>query len=140
MADQESPEDGAARLLDQLRNFTGDLQRWHHPLFRKLIYTPGVRHLAERAGAHWLLDAVASWLGSEKFVAAVRQDSRVGEIHFWRLEVTARKSAVLTAVADAGEAPFIEQVIAFTDFPLAEISLYVQFDGTHWTLMLPSEY
>ena len=50
------------------------------------------------------------------------------------------RTAFLSAVADSGEAPFIQQAIEFTDFPLTEIDLYCAFDGEHWTLMLPSEY
>lgn len=138
----ESSEDSHAshNLGAELAAFTGDLDRWRHPLYRKLIYTPGVRHLAERAGCYWLLDAVASWLGSKEFVAAGRRDPRVRDIHFWKLAVAADKSAVLTATADAGETPFVRQMIEFTDYPLAAIDMYCQFDGTHWTLMLPSEY
>lgn len=57
----------APTLRNELQYFTGDSERWRHPLCRKLIYTPGVRHLAERAGAYWLLDAIASWLPSQQF-------------------------------------------------------------------------
>lgn len=127
-------------LQDELQHFTDDLERWRHPLYRKLIYTPGIRHLAERAGAYWLIDAIASWLSSRQFRAAVQHDTRIGDIHFWKLAVADDRSAVLTAVADSGEKPFIHQAIEFTDFPLAAIDLYCAFDGSHWTMMLPNEY
>jgi hypothetical protein len=32
------------------------------------------------------------------------------------------------------------QDIPFTDFPLAEQTLYTCWDGEHWVIMLPSEY
>jgi hypothetical protein len=130
----------AAQLSEELRQFTGDLERWGHPLYCKLIYTPGVRHLAERARAYWLIDVIASWLSSRQFHAAAQRDSRIGDIHFWKLAVADDRSAELTAVADADETPFIHQAIEFTDFPLATIDLYCAFDGENWTLMLPSEY
>lgn len=130
----------APTLLNELQYFTGDLERWRHPLYRKLIYTPGVRHLAERAGANWLIDTIASWMPSSQFRAATQRDSRIGDIHFWKLEVSDDRSAVLTAVADSGEEPFIRQKMEFTNFPLPEIDFYCAFDGEHWTLMLPSEY
>jgi hypothetical protein len=135
------PENDDARtLLNELQYFTGDLERWEHAIYRNLIYTPGIRHLAERAGAFWLIDAIASWLPSPQFQAAVQGDSRIGDIHFWNLTVGDDRSATLTTVADAGEEAFIRQEIKYTDFPLEEINLYCAFDGVHWTLMLPSEY
>lgn len=145
MADQAGDQNPTAAqrssdLLAGLRHFTGDLERWRHPLNRKLLFTPGVQFLAEQAGAWWLIDVVATWLASREFAAAARQDRRLLDIQFWKLAVGGDKSAILTAVADAGEPPFIRQVIEFTDFPLAEIDLYCVFDGTHSTLMLPSEY
>ena len=130
----------AAALLNELQYFTGDLERWRHLLYRKLIYTPGVKHLAERAGAFWLIDAIASWLPSRQFQAAAQRDQRIYDIHFWKLMASDDRSAVLTAVADSGEEPFIRQAIEFTDFPLMEIDLYCAFDGEHWTLMLPGDY
>jgi hypothetical protein len=145
MADQAGDQNPTAAqrssdLLAGLRHFTGDLERWRHPLNRKLLFTPGVHFLAEQAGAWWLIDAIAGWLPSREFAAAARHDPRLLDIEFWKLTVEGDKSATLTAVADSGEPPFIRQAIEFTDFPLAEIELYCVFDGTHSTLMLPSEY
>jgi hypothetical protein len=94
----------------------------------------------ERAGAYWLIDAIASWLSSPQFRTAVQRDLRIDDIPFWKLTVGGDRSAVLTAVADSGEEPFIRQAIEFTDFPLLSIELYCEFDGEHWTLMLPSEH
>jgi len=48
--------------------------------------------------------------------------------------------AVLTAEADTGVKPFVTQEIPYTDFPLSEIAIWVGFDGSHWTLYLPSEH
>ncbi len=36
----------AAILLAELRQFTGDLERYRHPLNRWLLYTSGVQFLA----------------------------------------------------------------------------------------------
>jgi hypothetical protein len=47
-------------LLHELGYFTGDLERYRH-WSRRLIYTLGIQHLAERAGAYWLIDLIASW-------------------------------------------------------------------------------
>jgi len=130
----------AAQLQAELDHFTGDSDRYRHPLNRRVIFTPGVKHLAERAGAFWLIDAIAIHLGSKPFVEEALRDPRVAEVHFWRLTVEADRSALLIAEADSGVAPFIRQAIPFTDFPLAEISIWAGNDGRHWTIYLPSEH
>ncbi|TWT67034.1 hypothetical protein Pla123a_44640 [Posidoniimonas polymericola] len=131
----------AVRLGIELSQFTGDLERYRHPIRRHVIYTPGVRHLAQEAEAYWLIDAIASWIGSHSFVEAVKQDARLQSLHFWTLQVDREAaSAVLTARADSGEPAFITQRIPFTDFPLASIDIWCGFDGRHWTLYLPSEH
>lgn len=122
-----------------LRQFTGDMLRYSHPLNRQVIYTPGVRYLADAGKAYWLIDAIASYFGSPEMNAAMERDRRLKQLHFWRLEVN-KSSAVLIAEADASENPFIRQVIAFTDFPLERVEIWAGFDGLHWTLYLPSEH
>ncbi|TWT96910.1 hypothetical protein Pla108_26860 [Botrimarina colliarenosi] len=131
----------SAQLENELRHFTGDLERFRHSLNPRVIYTPGVRHLAEQAGAYWLIDAIASWIGSHSFNEALRQNERLQWLHFWKLSVDlSERSAVLTAVPDAGEAAFITQRIPFTDFPLKSVDVWAGFDGRLWTLYLPSEH
>ncbi len=129
------------QLQRELQQFTGDLDRFRHPLNPRVVYTPGMRHLAERAGAYWLIDAIASWIGSPPFRQAAADDERIGSLHFWKLSVQAENStATLTAVVDTGEPAFITQRIRFTDFPLEVIEVWAGFDGRHWTLYLPSEH
>ncbi len=122
-----------------LRQFTGDLIRYKHPLNPQVIYSPGVRYVAEKGKAYWLIDAIASYFGSPEMQAAQRHDYRLREMQFWRLKVI-DKSAVLVAEADSGETPFIQQEIEYTDFPLEQIDIWAAFDGLHWTLYLPSEH
>lgn len=122
-----------------LSQFTGDDLRYSHPLNRKVIYTPGVKYLADRAHAYWLIDAIASYFGSTEMNAAIRKDCRLATLQFWRLEVKDRK-AILFANADSGEKPFIQQEIPFTDFPVDHIDIWAGFDRQFWTLYLPSEH
>jgi hypothetical protein len=42
-----------------LRQFTGDATRYRHWMNRRVIYTPGIKHLAGQAQAYWLVDAIA---------------------------------------------------------------------------------
>lgn len=130
----------ASELKINLKRFTGDLERYRHSLFPKLIYTPGVKYLAETAGAYWLIDLIASHLISPEFQRAARQDSRILDLHFWNLSVSKDNSAVATARVDHDEAPFVEQKIPYTDFPLETIDLWLGFDGRFFTLYLPSEH
>ncbi len=124
----------------ELRHFTGDFVRYRHP-FNQVVYTPGVRHLAEQAEAFWLIDAIASWIGSTHFKEATSKSERIGELHFWHLEVNQEDhSATLYAEEDQGIEPFIVQEIPFTDFPLEKVSIWAGFDGQFWTLYLPSEH
>ena len=125
---------------DELRRFTGDLDRYRHSLNRCVIYTPGVKHLAERAGAYWLIDLIASYFGSEVMKQAIADDERLASMQFWRLDVDDTGKAVASCPADGSEEPAITQVIPFTDFPLNQVDIWAAFDGEHWTLYLPSEH
>ncbi|MBK9118176.1 MAG: hypothetical protein IPM18_01030 [Phycisphaerales bacterium] len=123
-----------------LRQFTGDLDRFRHPLARGVIYTPGVQYLAERAGAYWLIDEIALAIAGGAVAKAGKSDDRVLSLHFWKLEVREDRTAELTARADDGVPPFVSKVIPWTDFPLDAVSIWAGFDGRHWTLYLPSEH
>lgn len=130
----------AAELKTNLRQFTGDLERYRHSLFPKLIYTPGIQYLAETAGAYWLIDLIASHLISPEYKRAVQQDGRIIDLHFWNLAMSDDSTAVLTVQVDRGEDAFFRQSIPFSDFPLETIDLWVAFDGQFFTLYLPSEH
>ncbi len=123
-----------------LQQFSGDLERYRHSFNRRVIYTPGVKFLAERGGAYWLIDAIASYYGSSLMNKALAQDDRLQSLQFWCLTVGTDKSAVLTMRADSGVKPVITQHIPFTDFPLDSVDIWAGFDGTHWTLYLPCEH
>lgn len=122
-----------------LQQFSGDLERFQHQFNRRVIYTPGVQYLAEKAGAYWLIDAIASYIGSPQLNEAVQQDERLASLQFWRLDVQDGK-AELTCRADAEIDPVILQEIEYTDFPLDHIDVWAGFDGRYWTLYLPSEH
>jgi hypothetical protein len=113
-------------LLAELAQFTGDLERYRHWTGR-LVYTPGILHLAKKADAYWLIDLVASW---QIHAAVAREDFQI-----WKLIVRPDQTATATATSDT-KAPLASQDIPHTDFPLPEITLWL-IDGT---LILPSEY
>lgn len=95
-----------------------------------MIHTPGVRYVAQEGHANWLIDAIASYFGSEQMNSTMRRDDRLKTLQFWRLDVT-KQSAVLTADADAVVEPFVRQEIPYTDFPLDHIEIWAEFDGSY---------
>lgn len=124
---EEKPRRQAPREIEAaLPQFTGTTAYYRH--FTNLLYTEGVHFLAEAAGAYWLIDLIASW--QPKAI----KDSSLAEFQLWRLEVEESR-AVAICYRDTDDEAF-RQVIEFTDFPLREISLYVEGG----VLLLPSEH
>ena len=62
MTDPISPE----TLESDLAQFTGSENYYRHSLNRKFMHTDGVNYLAEKAGAFWLVDLIASHQLSRK--------------------------------------------------------------------------
>ena len=123
----------SSQLQDALAKFHGSEPFTRHGLVRTVIMTEGLAFLAEAAGAHWLTDAIASYV----------HDDRAQQEHFqvWRLVVDAQTHhATLTMTDGNSPAPIITQELDYTDFPLSTIELWLIADGRHWVMMLPSEY
>lgn len=117
-------------LRDNLSQFTGT-EQWYRfsALFPRFLLTDGTQYLAEKAGAYWLMDAIASHVKSYKDSGfAIVTLKKKGDL--WILRI---------ADDDPGQT-LASQVIEFSDFPLDEIKLYVINDGTDWVILLPSEY
>jgi len=116
-------------LEAELRQFTGT-EHYYKYMFN-IVLTDGTKYLADRAGAYWLMDVVASWQTAKK-VACER-------FQLWKLDVKEDKKA--TVVADDGNGKEIaRQKIPYTDFPLRSQRLYLVNDGRYPVLMLPGEY
>ncbi len=113
---------------------------YRHGFNRRVIYSEGVRFLAEADGAYWLIDAIASYIGSRKLERCTQEDPRLAEIQFWQLDVLPDGTATLSCRADADVASCISQAIGFTDFPLAQVRIWAAPNGQGWTLYLPSEH
>jgi hypothetical protein len=110
-----------------LAQFTGSEQWYRHGLARDILFTDGAKYVADAGGAYWLLDEIA---------LAQRIRGVAGEeFQVWKLAVKANKTAVLTC-DDGNNNIVFRKRIAFTDFPLDEISFYV----ANKTILLPSEY
>lgn len=126
--DKDTPAMPAAALApEDLGQFTGT-ETWHrHGLNRDLLYTDGVKFLADRAGAYWLVDEIAI---AQRIPKVARQTFQV-----WTLKVDPQHHATLTC-DDGNDNTIITIEIERTDFPLPEIKLYC----TDNTILLTSEY
>ena len=110
------------QILDGLAQCTGTEQYWKNPLLH-FQYTDGVKFLHESCDCYWLLTAISS-------------HKRIEPFQVWELKVNADNTAVLTMREDSDRPIIVKQEIAYTDFPLEEITLWL-IDGI---LLLPSEY
>ena len=99
-------------LEEDLRQFTGTEHYYRH--FTGLVYTDGVRHLAERAGAYWLIDLVASY----------QHKLRSVPFQVWELRVNDDHSARITMREDDGQPLKVRQEIEYADFPLRSFEWY----------------
>lgn len=112
----------------ELLQFTGTGHRHRHALNPRVFFTDGVKYVAERAGAHWLIDAIALIQPCDKRVTA-----EVFQV--WRLQVNADRAARLVC-EDGNENVVYKKVIPRTDFPGEGITLWF----TDNTIFLPTEY
>jgi len=92
--------------LSDLSQFTGTENYYKH-LFG-IVYTDGVKYLADAANCYWLIDAIASHQLNSK----VRRE----EMQFWTLEVKGNK-AELYLRHDTNTPKIVRQKIEYTDFP-----------------------
>ena len=112
-----------------LAHFHGTSQ-WYRVGLPPILITDGVKYLADKAGAYWLCDVVASW--------QIEQAVRKHEFQVWRIRVSDDRSCVVDAWSDEPDDSerITRQEIPYTDFPLPEFKLW--YSGG--ALMLPSEY
>jgi len=121
-------------LQRELNGFCGTECYYRH--FTGGRFTDGVKHLADRAGAYWLIDAIFSYQSEQKIRAIPFQ---IWTLKVLRSELGKNKNepmAVLEMNEDTGEPLKVSQKIPYTDFPEGEIKLYL-IDSV---LLLPSEY
>lgn len=112
-------------LRSALAMFSGTVN--YYPHISGLHYTDGVAFLAENGGAYWFIDLIGS------YQKRCRKDQMLREIQIWKL-VKVGNEADAICLRDTDDEAF-RQHIPFTDFPLDEVTLYLESN----VLMLPSE-
>jgi len=125
------------KILDELSQHCGTGNYYRHALTRRLLFTDGIFDMADRLGAYWLVDLVASYVATRDLPAMTFWELR-------RLSPDAVNDAVIEAREDTGRPCIVRQLIPFTDFPVEvdeTFSVWLQSTGDgRYVLMLPSEY
>jgi len=114
---------------DDLHQFTGTEHWYRHGLVRNILYTDGVKYVADSAGAHWLIDEIALAQCFERKIAGQ-------PFQLWKLSINQESRSAMLSCQDGNGNEILTKPIVFTDFPLKEISLYVCDN----VILLPSEY
>jgi len=114
-------------LRAELRQFTGSTEFYRH-FTNAIVYTEGVKFLAERARVYWLIDLIAS------MQPRALRDRALREFQLWELCINEGR-AVLVCLRDSEDEAF-RLPLRYADSALDYIRLYLQ-DGV---LMLPSEH
>ena len=111
-----------------MQTFAMSEPRYDRNWLGKYRTTPGVRDLAQKAGATWLVDRIAIISAHEP---RVRQATHV----VWTLKVHDDRIGMLTAT-DGDNAVLHVEPIGYTDFPHETATIWLM-DGV---MLLPSEY
>lgn len=115
----------ASEIKNELRQFSGTSQYYRHLL--GVLYTDGVKYLADTCGCYWLIDVIVSWQSH----AHIREQ----EFQVFTLKINDNHSATVT-IEDGNNNIIQRQEIAFTDFPLEGIEIYY----SNKVMYLPSEH
>jgi len=123
-----------SEIRRNLQMFSGTQHWYEHGVFPNVLYTDGVKYLAESAECHWLVDAIAS------HQVRCQQDDMLRGMQFWEL-FTEQGGWVLACYRDKGDEAF-RQEIPYSDFPLDDgIRIWVApIDWERVALYLPSEH
>ena len=115
----------AIELRSELAHFTGSEQMFSHSINRRFLYTEGVRHLAQAAGAYWFLDIAAT----ELYKLQTKEP-------FLSIKLVVKGSKATIKVEDGNNNKVKNKNIQYTDFPEGEWLFFL----TDNVMMLPSEY
>lgn len=95
--------------------------------FCPFIYTDGVKLVADLCGAYWLIDGI---LSKQRLRIIMEQEFQV-----WNLDNDIGHSRARLTCHDGDGFDVFLEIIPFTDFPLKEITFYLEND----VLYLPCE-
>lgn len=115
---------------NETAQFTGTSTYYRH-FMPGLTYTDGVKYIAEKYGAYWLIDVIFSHVACTK---AARQAAKAG--HMLICTLTVKDEKALFEIKDRDEDCIVaRQRIGYTDFPADEQVIWFRHGVAH----LPSE-
>lgn len=116
-----------SELENFLSGFTGT-EHYYKAMFNGVVFTDGIKALADSMACYWLIDAIVSYQGE----TAIKAEG----FQIWTLTVKDDNSAILTCKTDTNEPLLVSQMFDYTDFVVGELKLYC-IDNV---ILLPSEY
>jgi len=129
-----------AEIQRVLAHCTGSEGYFHNPFMKRIgmVYTSGVKTMWEMCESYWLLEAIVS------HQPKALRNAELKEFQSWKLNVNANGTGVLTCDDGNGNV-IIRQRIPMTDFPLPEMTIWVEngcIDGENMILvmLLPNEH
>ena len=111
------------QIKRELRQFTGTQNYYKN--FTGLVYTDGIKFLAEKMGAYWFIDLIGSY----------QYKLKESSFQIWGIKKTGETSGFAYMKEDSNTKNIITQDLSYTDMPF-DYEVYV-VDGV---LMLKSEY
>jgi hypothetical protein len=105
-----------------------------NPFAPKLLGTTGAVEMAKELEANWFFDIVASYMKQ------ITKHSSENEEHFYAVRILKQPdNKAIFLIDDGNYKQVIRQDIEYTDLKM-NLKCYLQTDGEHWVLMMPSEY
>lgn len=122
MSTKTTPEE-LTTLMDSWRG--GSDERYRHPFNRRLIYTEGIKSVAEKVGAYWLLDIIATEVAP---ICLKRWVSSETPSHLFEVKVEGSKATL--KLSDHDDLPELwKREIEHTDFPEGKWTLKLSMDS-----------
>jgi len=119
----------AQEIKYNLGNFYGSQGYYEFsPLFSRIYLSDGTKYIAESCEAYWLMDLIANHIPS------------IGDDWFAVAKLTVKGSECKFVIEDGNGNVIASQDIDFTDFPLDEITLFVERGDDNWVILLPGEH
>ena len=126
------------QLRYALRGFTCTANWYSHPLTKRLVYTDGVRHLAQICKSYWLIDLIAL-----QFLPELIKTSN-DWFYSVRINVTDHQTGVVIVTDGNSKKPLLTEELPYTTFPkVKNFMLFIEsmdHENNTYCLLLPSEH
>ena len=131
IANKVSKIDTCEELYKELAGHNCTEHYYHLPYHSpRMNYTDGVKAMVEKVQAHWLLDAIQS------FLRELLNNQRLSEFALIRFESNPDNSATLTIREDSHFPPAFKREFNYTTFPVSTFEMFLE----HGVLLLKSEH